>query len=461
MPVHPNIGICSKYRGRLSSALPYSRCLATMLRGFSNHWSFTVLATGPPESLFVWSYVSIAEYEVGVLNTSGDKSKKPSDLSVDISIVIPCLNEVATVAVCVDAARDALRKGGWSGEVIVSDNGSTDGSILAAQEAGAKVVRQPIRGYGAAVLRGFEVAQGEILVVMDGDNTYDLTELSRFTEPLRVGYDMVLGTRRNGVIHRGAMRKRHRHFIEPIQAWLCQRCLSLRVSDVRCGLRSIRREALDRLSLGSTGMEFASEMVIEAARIGLSTVEVPVSFHPRTSEQPRRSMGDGWRVARQILLISPSQLFMIPGVLLMLVGAGLELALLGGPVRLGSRLTLDFHMMFVGGGMAMLGSQLLLLGIYAKTWSLVTQEGIADAWIRWLHLHYTLERGLVAGGCLFVVGLLVNAHILFTWMSSGMGGDLFAVRPAILALTLMVLGAEVVFASFFLSVLRGTRFGRV
>jgi len=380
--------------------------------------------------------------------------------AVEVSVIIPCRNEAATVGTCVREARTALEAGGWSGEVVVCDNASTDGSAMAASEAGARVVHQPIRGYGAAVLRGFEHARGSLLVLADGDGTYDLSVLHRFIEPLRAGYDMVLGTRRNGRMQRGAMRRGHRHLLEPIQTWLSRRFLAFRVSDVRCGLRSIRRDALQRLTLGATGMEFASEMAIAAARAGLKAVEVPVSFRPRPDEKPRRSVGDGWRVARQLLLLSPTRLFLVPGLILLAAGLGLELALLPGPIRLG-RLTMDFHFMFVGGAVAILGSQLVLLGIYAKTWALVEREGTSDPWIRWLHLHYTLERGIVAGGLLFAAGLIINVWILSGWLASGRGGDLFAVRPAMLALTLMLLGAELVFASFFLSVLRGSRFGRV
>ncbi len=378
--------------------------------------------------------------------------------AVEVSVVIPCRNEAATIDGCVRDARAALEAGGWRGEVVVCDNGSTDGSAEAAEAAGARVVRQPIRGYGAAVLRGFEEAAGSILVLVDGDGTYDLSLLPRFVEPLRAGYDMVLGTRRNGRMQPGAMEAPHRHVLEPVQTWLSRRFFDFRVSDVRCGFRSIRREALEQLNLGATGMEFASEMLIQAARAGLDAVEVPVSFRPRPQEQ-RRSVGDGWRVVRQLLLLSPTRLFLLPGLFLLALGLGLEVALLPGPVTLG-RLTLDFHFMFVGGAVAILGAQLLLLGVYAKTWALVQDEGPTDPWIRRLHLHYSLERGVSLGGLIFGAGLIINVWILAAWLSAGRG-ELFAVRPAMLALTLMILGAELIFASFFLSVLRGSSFGRV
>ena len=381
------------------------------------------------------------------------------DARPEVSIVIPCRNEGQAIAETVSEARASLERYGYAGEIVVCDNGSTDGSAERAERAGARVVHQPIRGYGAACLRGIEAASAPILVFVDGDGTYDLAVLNRFVEPLRAGYDMVLGTRRNGSMDVDSMPRRHRHFLEPLQTGLFRRTLRFRVSDVRCGLRSIRREGLDRLRLGATGMEFASEMLTEAAKAGLQAAEVPVRFRPRRDEPPRRSVGDGWRVARHLLLLSPTRLFLLPGLLLAVLGLGLEMALLPGPIRLGP-LTLDFHFMFVGGALALLGIQLLLLGLYSKTWTLINEPALADPWIRAFHLRYTLERGVALGGALFGAGLIINVWILGSWLAAG-AGVLFAVRPAMLALTLMVAGAEIGFAAFFLSVLRGSHFGRV
>jgi hypothetical protein len=390
--------------------------------------------------------------------SAGGVAAVPAAEAPEVSIIIPCRNEVATIGTCVRSAYAALERWGYEGEVVVCDNGSTDGSRESAQSAGARVVRQSIRGYGAACLRGMEEAHGRYLVIADGDGTYDLAVLNRFVEPLRAGYDMVLGTRRNGEIRPGAMRPVHRHFLEPLQTYLSRRSLRFRVSDVRCGLRSITRPARERLNLGATGMEFASEMVVEAARAELSAVEVPVSFHPRQAGTQRRAMGDGWRVARQLLLLSPTRLFLVPGLLLLAGGLALELALLPGPLFIRG-FPIDFHFMFVGGALALLGLQLVMLGIYAKTYALVHDAGPVDPWIQRFHLHYTLERGVALGGVLLLVGLAIDVGILVHWVREGRG-VLFAVRPALLALTLMVLGAEILFASFFLSVLRGAGFGR-
>ncbi len=379
--------------------------------------------------------------------------------AVEVSVVIPCRNEAATIAGCVRDAVTVMADAGYAGEVVVCDNGSTDGSAEAAAAAGAMVVRQPIRGYGAACLRGLEAAGGQYLVLADGDGTYDLSALPRFIEPLRAGYELVLGTRRDGLMLPRAMGAHHRHLLEPVQNWLSRRFLRFKVSDVRCGMRAVRRDVLPRLDLGATGMEFASEMLLEAARARLEVVEVPVRFGPRPAGTPRRAMGDGWRVARQLLLLSPTRLFLIPGMLLLGIGMLAELALLPGPLRLGP-LRFDYHFMFVGGALAMFGFQLILLGLYAKTYALVHGPGVDDLWIHRFHLHYTLERGVTLGGLLFGAGLAINIYILSSWVTSG-AGYIFAVRPALLALTLMVLGADVVFASFFLSVLRSAGFGRI
>ena len=380
------------------------------------------------------------------------------DTHPEVSIVVPCRNEAATIGAVVESALRALERCGYAGEVVVCDNASTDGSAEIAARAGARVVHQSIRGYGAACLRGMEEARGDLLVIADGDGTYELDVLHRFIEPLRAGYEMVLGTRRNGEIVPGAMRRVHRHVLEPVQTYLSRRFLHFHVSDVRCGLRSITREARARLALGATGMEFASEMLIEAARAELRAVEVPVRFHPRAEGAARRSVGDGWRVARQLLLLSPTRLFLVPGLLLLVAGLALELVLLPGPIRIGGQ-NIDFHFMFVGGALVLLGLQVILLGVYSKTYALVHEAGPVDPWISRFHLHYTLERGVALGGLLFAIGFCIDLWILVDWLAQGRG-VLFAVRPAVLALTFMLLGAEIVFASFFLSVLRGTGFGR-
>jgi glycosyltransferase involved in cell wall biosynthesis len=306
------------------------------------------------------------------LSLSGDEP------TLEVSIIIPCRDEASTIGQCVQDAWAALDQWGYSGEVIVCDNASTDGSAAEAITAGARVVHQRIRGYGAACLRGMEVARGRHFVIADGDGTYDMSCLHRFIEPLRAGHELVLGTRRNGRIHKGAMQVGHLHVMEPAVTRLSRRFFNFNVSDVRCGLRSVTREAASRLRLEATGMDFASEMLVEAARAGLKAVEVPVEFRPRPNGAPRRSAADGWRVARALLLLSPTRLFTRPGLVLLSLGLIMQFLLVRGPIRLGS-VTMDVAFVFAGGALALLGFQVLLLGVYAKTYALLNRVGPDDA----------------------------------------------------------------------------------
>lgn len=374
-----------------------------------------------------------------------------------VSVVLPVLDEAASIDRVVRSVFEQLEGRGYDPEVLVVDGGSGDDSAERAAEAGARVVSQPIPGYGAACIRGIEEATGDVIVFMDGDGTYDPAVLPRFIEPLRSGYDLVVGTRRNGVVESGAMPGLHLHVLEPLQNHLFRRWSKFDVSDVRSGMRSITRAAVGRLNLTSTGVEFASEMLVRAAHEDMEIVEVAVPFRPRRGRS-RRTARQGWAVIRQLLLTGPSSLFLVPGAVLLLLGLLLEVALLPGPVVVGP-LSLDFHYMFVGSAASILGLQLIVLGVFSKTWALVREPAYAGRWIERFHRGYRLERGLGAGVALFLLGLVINTAILWSWLASGRG-DLFAVRPAVFGLTFMVMGAEVAFASIFLSVLRSERYGR-
>lgn len=265
------------------------------------------------------------------------------------------------------------------------------------------MVVQPIPGYGAACIRGIEEARGKYLVFMDADGTYDPSILARFVEPLRAGIDMVVGTRRNRKIHSGAVAGHHLHVLEPVQNYLFRRWFGFRASDVRRGVRSLRTETAHRLGVRATGMEFASELLSTAFRAGLTITEVPVAFHPRPDGVSRRSSSDGWRVVRHMMLISPARLFMVPGVTMMLVGL-VGLALLAtGPVWLGG-MKFDYHFMFGASAVALFGLQLVLLGIYAQTFALLRHPSTAPSWIARFHSMFTMERGLLAGTIVLLVG---------------------------------------------------------
>ncbi len=374
-----------------------------------------------------------------------------SERSPAVSVIMPCLNEAATVARCVAKARAALDGAGLDGEVVVADNGSDDGSPALAEAAGARVVVAPVRGYGAAYLAGLEAARGRCLVLGDADDTYDFGVVPEFVAALEAGNDVVLGSRFRGRILPGAMPWLHRYVGNPILSGILSLFFGRRISDAHCGLRAMTREASDRMRLRSSGMEFASEMVALALRHGLTVAEIPITYYPRGGRSKLRSFRDGWRHLRFMLLLSPTPLFLIPGLAALTLGLVSLFALLPGPVAIGS-LVFDYHFMFVASAAAILGLQLVVLGLAAKTYARGELALAGDRWLALLDRHFTLERGLLVGLGLTAAGLGINAWILVSWLQSGRG-QLFAVRPALLGLSLVVIGAQAVFGSFFISVL--------
>ena len=374
-----------------------------------------------------------------------------SDATPAVSVVMPCLNEAATVAACVRQARDAMAAAGLAGEVVVADNGSDDGSADIAERAGARVVQARVRGYGAAYLQGIGAARGRFIVMGDADGTYDFSLVPAFVEKLREGNDLVLGSRFQGEIRPGAMPWLHRYLGNPLLTGILGLFFGQRVSDAHCGMRALTREANDRLQLRTTGMEYASEMVAMAIRRGLTVAEIPIVYRPREGESKLRSFRDGWRHLRFMLLLSPTPLFLLPGFLAMLVGVAGLAVLFPGPRHVAG-MTFDFHFMFVASALAILGTQLVVLGLAAKALTRAELR-IGDRSLALLDRWFTLERGLVAGFVLLLVGLAINALILVSWLAAGRR-ELFAVRPALVGLTLLVVGAQLVFGSFFISVVR-------
>lgn len=375
-----------------------------------------------------------------------------TDAVVDVSVVMPCLNEAASVARCVAQARAALERSGLSGEVVVADNGSEDGSPALAADAGARVVHATTRGYGAAYLAGLRAARGRYLVLGDADGTYDFAAVPAFVAKLRQGHDLVLGSRFAGQILPGAMPWLHRYVGNPVLTGILGLFFGQRVSDAHCGMRALTRDALDRMRLRTSGMEFASEMIAMASRQGLTVGEIPITYHPREGESKLRSFRDGWRHLRFMLLLSPTPVFLVPGLAAIALGLVGILALLPGPIRVGA-LSFDFHFMFVASALAILGVQLVVLGLAAKAWARAEELVRGDRWLWFLDRWFTLERGLLLGLGVLAAGVGINAKILVDWLRAGRG-ELFAVRPALAGLTLLVVGAQLAFGSFFISVIR-------
>lgn len=372
--------------------------------------------------------------------------------SPDVSVVIPCLNEAAGIGKCVAKALQAIRDLKVPGEVVVVDNGSTDGSPEIAAAAGARVIHERRRGYGAAYLRGFREARGAYLVMGDGDDTYDFLDLPRFVRPLMNGEgEMVMGTRLKGHILPGAMPWTHRWIGNPILSGILRLFFGTRISDSHCGMRSFTRAAYQKMHLRTQGMEFASEIVVSALRERLRILEVPITYHPREGESKLRGLSDAWRHVRFMLMYSPSYLFQLPGVVLMIVGGLLVVWLAGGPRTLFGR-QWDFHVLLFGALAVILGYNFVLFDVVAKTFSMGAGLARPRQWLRRFFGWFTLERGVIGGGVVLVAGLLLEAKIIVDWVRSGYG-ELMAVRGIVIGMTAMVIGAQTVLASFLLGLL--------
>jgi glycosyltransferase involved in cell wall biosynthesis len=376
--------------------------------------------------------------------------------AVEVSIVMPCLNEAETVARCIQKAQRAAANLGVTAEVIVADNGSTDGSAVIARELGARVVEVARKGYGSALIGGIEAARGEFVVMGDADDSYDFGAIGPFIERLRAGDDLVVGNRFAGGIEPGAMPWLHRWLGNPVLSRLSRVFFHAPVGDTHCGLRAFRKDAFERMQLHATGMEFASEMVIKASLKGMRISEVPVVLHPdgRTRPPHLRTWRDGWRHLRFMLLFSPRWLFLYPGSALFAVGVVLSAALLPGPLRVGG-VRLDIHTLLVAGFLCLLGYQLVLFAVFTKIFAI--REGFHPPHpaLEWLLRRVTLEVGLLAGALMSLAGLVALVAAVISWQAVGFGNldPSLTMREVIPAVVLLALGTQTVFASFFISIL--------
>ena len=365
-----------------------------------------------------------------------------------VSVVIPCLNEAQNIEECVRRARAALADAGLDGEVIVADNDSDDGSAELAAAAGARVVHEPRRGYGSAYLAGFAAARGEYIVMADADLTYDFADIPRFVTELDRGAQLVMGDRMDN-IHPGAMPWLHRYVGNPVLTGVLNLFFHTGVKDAHCGMRALRREVLPTLDLRATGMEFASEMVIRAAKERMDIRQLPIEYHPRSGESKLSSFRDGWRHLRFLLVHSPTWLFVGPGLVMFVVGAFIALTVVAQVSFFGRQWQLHAE---VGGALLMIvGVQVLALGLCAHAYGMYFM-GERDRWFDWGRAHFRLEHGLLAGGAIFLGGLVIGIVILVTWIGRGFGA-LSDERAAILAATLVIVGLQVFFSSFLLSIL--------
>ena len=386
-----------------------------------------------------------------------------TSVPVAVSVVIPCLNEANSLGSCIDKAVTAFRAAGLAGEVIVADNGSTDGSMQIAEERGARVVRVEERGYGSALRAGIAAARGPFIVMGDADDSYDFGEVPKFAEMLWQGYDVVMGNRFRGEIKPKAMPWHHKYIGNPGLTALLNLFFRTGIGDSHCGMRGFTRAVYERMDLRSTGMEFASEFVIKAAQLKARITEIPITLWPDKRGRPPhlRSFRDGWRHLRFMLLYAPNWLFLLPGGALLAAGLFLVFWLLPGPRQISPRVILDIHTMIFGVMFTLLGVQILSIGSFAKVFSYAERFDRNPVSLKRLLKRVKLETGLLVGGSLFLAGFAGCAWVAWKWAASGFG-PLHEVRKVLFWSMWLFIGAQVTFASFFLSMLgisRGTYIG--
>lgn len=389
--------------------------------------------------------------------TENMTSAPPRDAPIDrplVSVVIPCLNEAENIEQCVASARAVLERNGIAGEVVVADNDSDDGSRELAEAAGARVVHEPRRGYGSAYLAGFDAARGDYIVMGDADLTYDFNEIPRFLAELQDGADMVIGDRMKN-IHPGAMPWLHRYVGNPVLSGFLNVLFRTGVSDAHCGMRAVRRDKLPQLALRTTGMEFASEMVIRAAKEDLDIRQFSIEYHPRGGESKLSSVRDGWRHLRFLLVHSPTHLFILPGALMALLGALVAALVLLHVDVLGRQW--DVHALIAGSLLTIVGTQVVALGLCAHAYGTYFMNE-RDEWFDRMRARFKLEHGLMLGGLVMLAGLAIVAVIVIEWIDRGFG-SLGEERLAIVAITLVVAGVQIFFSSFLLSILGLRRSG--
>ncbi len=360
----------------------------------------------------------------------------------DVSVVFPCLNEEETVGICIDKAKKVFSDLKIDGEVVVVDNGSTDNSAKIAKEHGARLIEEKKRGYGNAYIRGFKEAKGKTIVMADADNTYDLLEMPKFLDLINEGADFVMGSRLKGEMEPGAMPWLHRYIGNPALTFMLNLFFKAGISDSHCGMRAIKKSALERLDLKMPSMEFASEMFIKAVKNGLSIKEIPITYSKRGGGEAKlKSFEHGWRHVRYMLLYEPTALFLIPGVLSFLVGL-VALAVI----------TTRIHSMVLGSLFTILGFQIITLGVYSKIFAIVRgierPDGITKFFIRYEALEYEMLLGFL----IFLAGAGIGVMVIMSWVTAGFG-ELSQIRGAIISSTLAIIGIQMIFSAIFSSML--------
>jgi glycosyltransferase involved in cell wall biosynthesis len=373
-----------------------------------------------------------------------------------LSIVMPCLNEAETLETCISKAKGFLQKSGMRGEIIIADNGSTDGSLRLAEKAKVSIVRVAQKGYGSALLGGIEAARGEFVIIGDADDSYDFSDLGGFVEALESGCDLVMGNRFKGGIRPGAMPFLHRYLGNPVLSWLARLFFKSDIGDFHCGLRGLRRDAILALNLQTTGMEFASEMIVKATMRGLKIKEVPTILYPdgRTRPPHLRTWSDGWRHLRFLLLYSPRWLFFYPGLALTVLGILISAFLLPGPRAIGN-VTLDINTLMYASLLTIVGVQAVLFSLFTTVFGvnagLLPRDPLTEQFVQ----RIGLEKGILLSLGMILLGFASSVGALIYWSQNQFGeiDPTFSMRLVIPGAVLFTLGFQALFASFFLSIL--------
>lgn len=372
-----------------------------------------------------------------------------AEKSPELSVVLPCRDEEEALGSCLQKIKDVFDANNIRGEIIVSDS-SVDNSPQIARGFNVTLVKHDREGYGMAYLEGFKAASGKYIFCADPDGSYDFAEIPRFLDCLRGGYEFVIGNRFKGRIARGAMPWLHRYIGNPLLSSIVKMFFGARISDTQCGMRALTKVALDRLRLKALGMEFASEMIIKAVQKRLKVKELPINYYQRIGKSKLKSFADGWRHLRFMLLYSPLFLFFVPGLLLFLLGFGLMFWLyFMSPEILGIKLS--YHPMFVSAVLVIIGYQVMLFSLFAKTYA-ITHFGEENRFIQSLYRYVTIEKASLAGILVVFAGVIIYITIFFKWINSGFGA-IQEIKLSIVALTLIAFGIQTIFSSFMLSIL--------
>ena len=377
--------------------------------------------------------------------------------ALELTIIMPCLNEAETLAACIDKATAYLKRSGIAGEVLIADNGSTDGSKAIALAHGARLVEVPLKGYGAALMGGIDSALGRYIIIGDSDGSYDFSALDPFVAKLRQGFELVMGNRFKGGIAAGAMPPLHRYLGNPALTGLGKLFFNSPLGDFHCGLRGFNSDAIRRLNLKTTGMEFASEMIVKATLYRLRIAEVQTTLSPDGRSRPPhlRSWRDGWRHLRFMLIFSPRWLFLYPGLLLMALGLLVMVWLMPGQRVVGG-VGLDIHTLLYAAAAVIIGLQAVFFAVFSKLFAIGIKLFPADRKIRWLMDQWTLERGLLIGLILVLLGIFGSVDAVMGWSHEHFGAlsPSATMRIVIPAITGLITGLQIILGSFFISMLR-------